>query len=208
MDLDLSSLEDGLILAPNEAVRIARLQNEHSTDIHFTKYRLSKFVSCAFRADSKSLSPFMVSDQFAAMVRDGIISDTPERKEVVVREAKAGEIINDFLAEGKPNKKILTDFFVVRVNDTVPKKHHKMLLHSEFPRENRPTHPQRRDDLKKYFKTVNKTEPSWSKYSDLHLILYIAKEMDVDTAVAIAECVRDRKEIPEGVEMLIKSLLQ
>uniref|UniRef100_A0A7S4QP37 Nuclear pore localisation protein NPL4 C-terminal domain-containing protein n=1 Tax=Alexandrium monilatum TaxID=311494 RepID=A0A7S4QP37_9DINO len=206
-------LEDGLLLSPNECLRIARLQNEHSTDIHFTKYRLSKFVSCAVRPDVKqggmpSLFPYMVSDQCCAMLRDGIISDNADRTHCVVREARDTELMPDFLVEGKANKKIATDFFVVRVNDTAPKKHQKMFTHAEFPRENRQTHPQKRDDLKKYFKKIPTSEPSWSRFADFHLILYIAQEIDVDTAVTIAECVRDRQEIPEGVMMIINQLIQ
>jgi nuclear protein localization family protein 4 len=200
-------LEDGLLLSPDEVQTIARLQNEYSTDIHFTKYRLSKFVSCAIRADVKSLSPFMVSDQFAAMVRDGIIRQDADRKSVVVREAQKGELVSDFLVEGKPTKKMATDFFIVRVNDTVPKKFEKLFKHADFPRENRQT-PQRRDDLKKYFKKIPTSEQSWSRFADFHLILYIAQEIDVDTAIMIAECVRDRKEIPDGIKMIIDQLTQ
>jgi len=83
-----------------------------------------------------------------------------------------------------------------------------MFAHSDFPRENRQTHPQRRDDLKKYFKKRDKSEPSWAQFADFHLLLYIAQEIDVDTAVAICECVRDRKEIPEGVQIIVNSLVQ
>lgn len=206
-------LDDGLLLSPNETQRIARLQNEHSTDIHFTGYRLSKFVSCAVRPDVKiggmpSLFPYMVSEQACAMVRDEILCDNSDRTHCVVREAKDGELIPDFVVEGKPNKKIATDFFVVRVNDTAPKKHQKMFIHADFPRENRQTHPQKRDDLKKYFKKIPTSEPSWSRFADFHLILYIAQEIDVDTALTICECVRDRKEIPEGIMMIINQLIQ
>merc|ERR1712014_128344 len=132
-----------------------------------------------------------------------------DRKHCVVRDAQKNELLPDFLVEGKPSKKILTDFFVVRVNDTAPKKHAKLFTHADFPRENRPTHPQRRDDLKKYFKNKPKnSEPSWSRFADFHLILYIAQESDVDTALSICECVRDRKEIPEGILLIINQLIQ
>lgn len=206
-------LDDGLLLSPTEVLRMARLQNEHSTDIHFTKYRLSKFVTCAVRPDVKigglpSLFPYMVSDQCAAMVRDGILCDSADRAHCVVRDAQKGELISDFIIEGKANKSIATDFFVVRVNDTAPKKHQRMFTHADFPRENRQTHPQRRDDLKKYFKKIPSSEPSWSRFADFHLILYIAREIDVDTALTICECVRERKEVPEGIIMIINQLVQ
>lgn len=207
-------LEDDLLLSPEEVLRIARLQNEHSTDAHFTKYVLSKFVSCAVRPDpanngAPDLHPFMVSEQACAMLRDGILSSSSsERRCCLVREAGKDEMIPDFVVEGRSDKKIATDFFIVRVNDTAPKKHQRMFTHADFPRENRPTHPQRRDDLKKYFSKIPKSEASWSRFADFHLLLYIAKEIDVDTAVTIAECVRDRKDIPEGVTMIINELTQ
>lgn len=206
-------LDDGLLLSPEEALKIGGLQNEHSTDIHFTKYVLSKFVSCAVRPDPSlggmpSINPFMVSDQCAAMVRDGILQGSTDRRHVIVRDNQEKELISDFLVEGKPNKKILTDFFVVRVNDTAPKKLRSLFTHAEFPRENRQTHPQRRDDLKRYFKKRDNSEPSWSRFADFHLLLYIAQEIDIDTAVAICECVRERTEVPEGVLMIINQLNQ
>eukprot|EP00927_Polykrikos_kofoidii_P020847 TRINITY_DN1993_c0_g2_i1.p1 TRINITY_DN1993_c0_g2~~TRINITY_DN1993_c0_g2_i1.p1 ORF type:complete len:506 (-),score=105.22 TRINITY_DN1993_c0_g2_i1:65-1582(-) len=206
-------LEDGQLLSPNEVHRIARLQQENSTDIHFTKYRLSKFVTCAVRPDVKlggepSINAFMVSDQCTAMVRDGILGEHEDRKHVVVREAKKNELIPSFIVEGKPSKKMMTDFFVVRVNDTNPKKVRSIFTHADFPRENRQTHPQRRDDLKRYFKKRDRSEPSWSRFADFHLILYIAKEIDVDTALTICDCVTNRKQIPEGIVMIIDQLTQ
>jgi len=205
-------LEDGQLLSPTEVQRIARLQNEHSTDLHFSKYVLSKFVSCSVRPDTQNmgapkLEPFMVCDQVCAMVRDGILCDSPDRKHCVVREAQKGELIPEFLAEGKPNKKILTDFFVVRVNDVAPKRHTKLFVHADFPRENRQTHPQRRDDLKQYFKKRPSSEPSWSRFADFHLLLFIAKALDVDTAVQLCECVRERQEVQEGTKMLFEALM-
>jgi nuclear protein localization family protein 4 len=208
-------LEDGLVLSPTEVQRIARLQNEHSTDAHFTKYNLSKFVSCAVRPDVEqggrpTMNPFMVSDQGAAMVRDGILSENSEPKSCVVRAADKKELISSFLVEGKPSTTIPTDFFVVRVNDTAPKKTRSMFVHADFPRENRPTHPQRRDDLKTFFKAQARKSTqasSWSRYADFHLLLYIAQEMDVNTATAICECVRDRTEVPDGVQLMINEMI-
>lgn len=207
-------LEDGVLLSPQETQYIAKLQNLNSTDSHFTKYRLSKFVSCAVRPDpalngAPGINPFMVSEQACAMERDGIMATSPaEPKCCLVREPAKDEMIPDFVVEGGSNNKIATDFFVVRVNDTAPKRHSKLLTQASFPRENRPTHPQRRDtDLKRYFSQTSKSGPSWSQFADFHLLLYIAKEIDVDTAIAIAHCVRDRQEIPEGIKMIFNQYL-
>merc|ERR1712119_172670 len=111
--------------------------------------------------------------------------------------------IPDFLVESKPTKKMPTDFFVVRVNDTTSKKVRSLFTHGDFPRENRQSQPQRREDLKTYFRKRDKSEPSWSRFADFHLILYIAQEIDVDTALMICECVRERKDIPEGILLIM-----
>jgi nuclear protein localization family protein 4 len=210
-------LDDDQLLTPIEVQKIARLQDENSTDAHFTKYTLSKFVTCAVRPDVSqgglpAINPFMVSDQCVAMVRDGVLADASgvgtDRKHLVIREPTKNELIPSFITEGKPSKKLLTDFVIVRVNDTTPKKLRSMFMHADFPRENRPTHPQRRDDLKRYFKKREKNEPSWSKYADFHLICYIAQEIDLDTALAICKSVTDRTEIDEGIQIIMNELIQ
>jgi len=206
-------LDDDLLLTPNEVQRIARLQADHATDKHFTKYPLSKFVTCAVRPDTKNegrpgLNPFMVSDQCVAMVRDGIISANTDLKNIVVREPEKGELMPDFLVESKPSKVINTDFFVIRVVDSVPRKMPPSIFtHADFPRENRPRHMQQRDDLKKYCHKRSKDEPSWSKYADFHFLLYVAKALDIDTAIQLCEAVRERKEISDGTKMLIDAIV-
>lgn len=150
----------------------------------------------------------MVSDQCVAMQRDGIFSESADRKHCIVRAPKKDELIPSFLVESKANNKILTDFFVVRVNDTTPKKVRSMFVHSDFQRENRPTEPQERSVLKRYLKNMmSKSEASWSQFADFHLLLYIAQEFDVHTALEICPCIRDRKPVPEGILMMIKELI-
>lgn len=205
-------LDGDQILTGAEVLRMSRLQNEHSTDAHFTKYRLSKFVSCAIRPDPEQngnpgMNSFMVSDQCSALVRDGMLAEEAGKTDVVVREAAKGECMPNFLVEGKENRKIPTDFFVIRVVDGMPKKRISMFTHADFPRENRPRHLQQRDDLKKYFKKRSAGEPSWSRFADFHLLLFIAKALDVDTAVQLCECVRERQEVQEGTKMLFEALM-
>merc|ERR1711972_19457 len=206
-------LEDNLLFSPAEIMRAARLQNEYSTDLHFTKYRLSKFVSLAIRPDPKSgmnpepeMHAFQVSDQCQAMVRAGILTEAPDPKHCVVREAAKDELIPDFLVEYKNTKNIATDWFLVRVVDSQPKKVISMFTHADFPRENRPGKLQTRKHLKDYYAKKKSDKSSWSRFADFHLLIYIAKEFDVDTAIHICECVRDRKEVSEEMQQVHKSL--
>jgi len=206
------ALDGDMLLTGQEVQRIARLQNEHSSDLHFTKYNLSKFVSIAVRPDplnngDPAHNSYMVSDQCCALVRDNMLAEEPGKSDLVVREAAKGECMPTFLVEGKGNNKIPTDFFVVRLVDSQPKKRISMFTHADFPRENRPMHLLQRDDLKKYFKKRSSSEPSWSRFADFHLLLFIAKALDVDTAVQVCEAVRERQEVSEGLKMLFESLI-
>lgn len=194
-----------LLLSPQEVHRIARYQHMNSTDVHFTKYRLSKFCTFSVRPDSQGnpdITPFMVADQVCAMVRDNILIEDADPANLVGRQPNKGEMIPDFLVEGKTAKAVSPDFFVVRLNDTVPRKIRSMFKHATFPRESRHP-PQRRDDIKNYFKRREKSEPSWSRFADFHLILYLSQVIDIDTALLICDAVRERQEIPEGVLEII-----
>lgn len=201
------------LLTPQEILRIARLQEQHSSDAHFTKYRLSKFVSCAVRPDASqggnpAVSSFMVTDQCVALLRDGMFSQECEKEHLLVREAEKGEFMPNFLMQSMDTRKILADFFIVRVVDAQPKKSFSLFTHSEFPRENRGgARPANNDDLKQYFKKRSKQEPSWSRFADFHALLYIAKAFDVDTCLNICECVRERKDVESGMLILFESLM-
>lgn len=206
------ALDSDLLLSPKETLNMGRLQNEHSTDIHFTKYRLSKFVSCAVRPDPNNngdpaLNPYMVSDQCQALLRDGMLQDEVGQTDVIVRAGTKGECMPTFLVEGKDNRNIPTDFFVIPMVESMPKKVISLFTHADFPRENRPRQLQQRDDLKKYFKKRSSSEPSWSRFADFHLLLFVAKALDVDTAMQLCESIRERQEISEGTKMLFESLI-
>lgn len=198
------------MLTSAEVGTIARLQLEHQTDIHFTKYALSKFVTCVIRPDPEqggnpTPNCFMVSDQCCSMVRDNLMKESPDPKYCYLRDQAKDEILPQVLESGKHTTKFEPDWFLVRVNDGAPRKVRSMFKHATFPRENRQP-PQKRDDVKAYFKKLSSSEPSWSRFADFHLILYLAHEYDVDTASAICDAIRDRKDVEPGILEMIQAL--
>jgi len=44
------------------------------------------------------------------------------------------------------------------------------------------------------------------KYSDFHLLVYLAKLLDVETVLTICEAIRNEQEVPSGIEMLLEAL--
>jgi nuclear protein localization family protein 4 len=198
-------------LTSSDVSTIARLQMQHTTTTHFTKFPLSKFVTCVIRPDPEqegrpTPNVFMVSDQCVAMMRDDLIGDSPDPKYCVVKDQGKNMLMPSVLESGKPTKKFDPDWFLVRVGDGAPKKVRSMFKHATFPRENRQP-PQKRDDLKNYFRKVSQSEPTWSRFADFHLILYLAQEFDIDTALDICDGIRDRKEISAGTMEMIQALI-
>lgn len=197
-------------LTSSDVSQIARLQMEHLTTSHFTKFPLSKFVTCVIRPDPEqegrpTPNVFMVSDQCVAMMRDDLLGDSPDPKYCILKEQGKNMLMPAVLESGKQTKKFDPDWFLVRVSDGVPKKVRSMFKHATFPREHRQP-PQKRDDVKNYFRKVNSSEPSWSRFADFHLVLYLAQEFDIDTALDICDCIRDRKEISAGTMEMIQAL--
>jgi nuclear protein localization family protein 4 len=204
------------LMTSQEVLRAAKMQIENETDEHYTKYVLSKFVTCVIHPNMKEqglpqTDVFMVSDQFCGMVRDGLI-DTNESqqknpKRVKLRPALPGELLPEVLEAGKSaSKEFDPDWFVVKVNSGAPVKPKSFFIHAHFPRENRPNHPQLRSEIKRYLAKCAPSEPSWSQLSDFHLLLFLAKTLDVDTAKVICDAVRERKPMGEDLFDLVKAV--
>jgi hypothetical protein len=49
-------------------------------------------------------------------------------------------------------------------------------------------------------------KPSWHRYADFNLLLYLADEMDTDTAHRIAECVAREEAVDEGIEEMVDQM--
>merc|ERR1712194_6570 len=100
------------------------------------------------------------------------------------------------------------DWCIIRISDGVPKKKKSIFVHSgKFPVANRPGKIlQTRTDLKKYFSSVGKGGPSWSRFADFHLLLYLARELDVDTVYQICDSVRTRNDVLPGIVEMVNAL--
>jgi len=203
------------LMTSREVLRAAKMQIANETSEHYTKYILSKFVTCITHPNLKEgaqpeTDVFMVSDQFCGMVRDKLIETNEKEqtnpKRVKIRKPLPGELMPDVLEAGKnTTNEFDPDWFVVKVNSGAPVKPKSFFIHSHFPRENRPGAPQLRSDIKKYLSKCSSSEPNWSKLSDFHLLLFLARTFDVDTAKVICESVRDRQPVNEDLFDMVQA---
>ena len=210
LGLIFTGLARDFILSASETVVAAERQLQFSTDAHYTGYRLSKFVSCIVTPDSKGepdITALMVSDQSMGMVRDRLVTLSAQNdpKHVKLRATEKNELLPTVLQSGKEVTEFDPDWFIVRVNHGVPTKPRSFFSHSHFPRENREHEKQVMASLKFYVDQV-KQEATWKKYSDFHLILFIAKQLDIDTALALCDFIVQKKELSPDFQELIQAL--
>jgi nuclear protein localization family protein 4 len=202
------------ILSAAEAVAAAERQLTFSTDEHYTGYRLSKFVTCIVSPDPKGgqpeISALMVSDQSMGMVRDRLVTlatqDLEKPKLVRLRQPEKTELLPTVLQSGKEVTEFDPDWFIVRVNHGVPLKPRGFFAHAHFPRENRENEKQLMSSLKFYKEQLPSQEPSWKRFADFHLILFLAKALDIDTAFAVCDALRDKRELGADLEELIQAI--
>jgi len=202
-----TTIDSNSVLTSYETRMAAKLQEQHVV-IHPCGYRVTKFITVVMRHSKDEVVPdvYMVSDQCQALERDEIFTEPETRKELLVREpVETHDILPTVIVEGKPTKKIEPEFFIVNVAHGRPKtSQFSIMKHADFPVENRST-PQKPIDIKNYLKKFG-NEKSYMKYSDFHLLVYLAKLLDVETVLTICEAIRNEQEVPSGIEMLLEAL--
>ena len=81
-------------------------------------------------------------------------------------------------------------------------------MNSQFPIENRREfgEPHTPAAVKAYLDS-KKRESETGKLADFHLLLYLAELLDVETAIVAAEAVKDKRPTPEGISVILQSML-
>ncbi|KDP21542.1 hypothetical protein JCGZ_22013 [Jatropha curcas] len=113
---------------------------------------------------------------------------------------KLSKMKKDVVVGGKDVREVDNDFFlvVVKILD------HQGPLSSSFPIENRITQVTVRA-LKTHLDRT-KNLPFVKRISDFHLLLFLAKFLDISDVPALAECVQTQTTVPEGYQLLIESM--
>ncbi|CEM15003.1 unnamed protein product [Vitrella brassicaformis CCMP3155] len=203
------------LLTSDEIQKIARLQLDHLSDKHFTSYPVSKFVTLTIAPDPNSAmgaagaapNAFMISDLGMAFVRDGVLGMSPDPRHLQLKPRKKHEIMAQILESGHETDKFDVDWLIVRVNESAPRRARSMFKHAIFPRENRqPNETQSRAAVREYLKKVPSSEPSWHRYADFHLLIYIADLFDRDTAFVLCDAIRHKTEVDPNLQEILSTL--
>ncbi|KAK4403449.1 NPL4-like protein 1 [Sesamum angolense] len=140
---------------------------------------------------------FQLSDMCVRLFKEGWF----EREIQEEVDPKLSRMKKDVVVGGKDTRNVDNDFFlvVVKISD------HLGPLSSTFPIENRNS-PVTMKALKNHMDRT-KSLPFVKRISDFHLLLLIARFLDVNADVpALAACVQMQATVPEGYQLLIESL--
>ncbi|KAL3837816.1 hypothetical protein ACJIZ3_022407 [Penstemon smallii] len=140
---------------------------------------------------------FQMSDMCIRLFKEGWFEREVEEKV----DPKLSRMKKDVVVGGKDTRDVDNDFFlvVVKISD------HQGPLTSTFPIENRNS-PVVMRALKTHLDRA-KSLPFVKRISDFHLLLLLARFLDVNADVpALAACVQAQATVPEGYQLLIESL--
>lgn len=166
---------------------------------------------------------FMASDQLTSLVRDKVLAPpaSPSDPMFHVRPAKPGEpplpdVIRKDTVRGRfKSDKFEPEFCVVtleagRGHESAAKEvadGGPLFKHCTFPVENRQEFGivQSPQEMKRHL-TRYRSEPYHQRMSDFHALVYLATLLDVETAVAAAQAVKEGKPFSEGLQLIMQSL--
>lgn len=192
-----------VFLAGEEMLAAAQLQERHGVE-HPCGLRVSKQLTVVLRADAQggvAIEVYMVSDQGQRLAADGLLERGESRQFLKVRAAEQTGYAPKFLYQGKNVEQIEPDFFIVNVAHGQPlSTQFNVLRAADFPAVNR-AEPQRVENLRDYLR--RNRNAGVGKYANFQLLLYLAKVLDLPTALKIAEAVREQREVPPAIEQLV-----
>lgn len=201
-------------LTSDEVVNIAKMQLTNiKKNMHYTNYPISNFITCTISPDpllsnEPVTNAFMVSDLGMALMRDNLIEENQiNPSHIQLRNPNKNELLPQILESGKETNKFDTDWFIVRVNESAPKVVRSIFKNFHFPRENR-QHSQSAFHVKEYFRSnkLDRGTKGIHQCSDFHLILFVAKVLDIETALALCDATLNKKEIDPIIEEMLTSV--
>lgn len=205
-----TSKDADMFLTSNDVLKIARLQESNSV-AHPSGARVSKFVTVKAKVLSMKgetgVDACMVSDQCQALVRDSVFAAPKDNEHLLVRKANSGDVVPSVIY-GKSGDvdAAPVEYFVVNVASGTSKDNegYNTLKCFDFPRENRPDKPQSKGDVKSYFQ--KHSLKSAKSYLDFHLLIYLAKLIDVKTIENLVESVLKKQTVTEGIAAIVEGI--
>ena len=187
--------EPGICLNCKDIKKAARYQEEYPMD-HPSGIKISRFVTCVVRPNDMgecSIEAYMVSDMCQALQRDNLFDNSDNQKKMKIRKAKPNEMLPTIYMENNPCVEFDPDFFIVNIGNGVPTniKDTNILKTYDFPVSFRaPKGIVTQRMVKDYFKN-HRSDKMSVKCANFYFLLYIAKQLDIETASTWAKQIVD-----------------
>eukprot|EP01055_Gregarina_sp_Pseudo9_P000816 Gregarina_sp_Pseudo_9__815@NODE_1521_length_1527_cov_4_719086_g1409_i0_p1_GENE_NODE_1521_length_1527_cov_4_719086_g1409_i0NODE_1521_length_1527_cov_4_719086_g1409_i0_p1_ORF_typecomplete_len500_score122_26NPL4/PF05021_15/6_2e51zfNPL4/PF05020_15/4_1e14UN_NPL4/PF11543_8/1_7e07ubiquitin/PF00240_23/0_035Ubiquitin_2/PF14560_6/0_042_NODE_1521_length_1527_cov_4_719086_g1409_i0151514 len=189
-------------------LQLARLHK----NVHYTGYPVSTFVSMTVSPKDElkgepAPDAFMISDLGLAMIRDNLLSTSGETADdvLILRPPSKDELMPTILETAQGTNKLDTDWLLVRVVDSAPIEPRSIFKRTSFPRIGR-TEPTLKD-LRVFLTDVpSHLKQPYERYADFHFLLYVAKVLEIESALAICEAIMTKTGLDPAFEELLKSL--
>ncbi|KAL9239240.1 hypothetical protein vseg_013580 [Gypsophila vaccaria] len=189
-----------------EEYTMSRYEVEQAVELH-AESGLKEWVTALVKLDNGDVhfEAFQLSDMCVRLFKEGwfdfetrMVEEGEEEEEV---DPKVSRMKKEVVVGGKDVREVDNDFFLVLVKIY----DHQGPLLSTFPIENRNV-PVTTKSLRAHFDRT-KSLPFVKRISDFHLLLAIAKHLDLNADVpALTECVLSQRAVPEGYQLLLESM--
>ena len=203
--------EEKLKLKGNDLIQAAKYQQQHNF-LHSSGCHISRFITCVVCPNDLGeykYETYMVSDMCQALVRDNIFGEIKDNNFIEIKSPKTDEIFPLVSVEGIETKIFDPNYFIIDIkHEFVSEKKGKNIIKSfDFPviyKYNRTT---LKKMIKEYFKKNKKVE-TYIKCANLYFLLYIAKNIDLQTALNFAEQIKEKSLDWEIVETLLNNYIE
>ncbi|KAK9858448.1 hypothetical protein WJX84_010645 [Apatococcus fuscideae] len=196
-----SNQERDFILSTPEVCQMAAMQDELGPEC------VTGVVSVTVTDGNSDVQfeAFQVSDQCVQLYKDGWFEDSPEPKGVSrLHNPNEPRVEKPIIVAGKDEAEVDNDFFLIPVKIA----DHEGPLTSDFSIENRLL-PQGKPELRQYLQK-NSSKPYTQRLSDFHILLYLAKQLNLDLTDmrTIVEHVKANEPVPEGYTLMIDTIAE
>eukprot|EP01054_Gregarina_sp_Poly1_P009880 Gregarina_sp_Poly_1__9879@NODE_641_length_6995_cov_166_214059_g490_i0_p2_GENE_NODE_641_length_6995_cov_166_214059_g490_i0NODE_641_length_6995_cov_166_214059_g490_i0_p2_ORF_typecomplete_len481_score65_36NPL4/PF05021_15/4e54zfNPL4/PF05020_15/6_3e13UN_NPL4/PF11543_8/9_8e07ubiquitin/PF00240_23/0_0073Ubiquitin_2/PF14560_6/0_024EFhand_like/PF09279_11/1_7e03EFhand_like/PF09279_11/3_9e02EFhand_like/PF09279_11/2_3_NODE_641_length_6995_cov_166_214059_g490_i0281470 len=200
------------LVTASEVVTMGKMQLARlHRNVHYTGYPVSTFVTMTISPkDELNGEPapdaFMISDLGLAMIRDNILCESGEATDdsLILRQPNKNELMPTILEQAQGTSKLDTDWLLIRVVDSAPKEVRSIFKRTSFPRMGRSELTLK--DLRVFLNEATAGLKAHEQYTDFHFLLFVAKVLGLDSALAICDAIAAEGTLDAGFEELLKSL--
>lgn len=151
----------------------------------------------------------MASDICQALERDNVFGSHEDPKKLIIREPKSNEAMPAILREGSGVKEFEVDFMLISLAHGQPNSNNckfNVLKRYDYPMMNRFGKNPTQSDFKNFLGGSKAMKGSHDRFACFQFLLHLAQVMDIDTAMSIAGCVADEREIDPTMVELFESM--